>query len=73
MTDDSIKQFILNNFPSELISGLEHDDPQAIDRALRMLQLPPVKARDSTQGNPRSKDGVSSDSQIDIQKTDKNQ
>jgi|TARA_B100000315_G_C14385532_1_gene499479 hypothetical protein len=37
---DQIKSFIYKNMSSEMIAGLEYDDPKAIKRALKMFGIP---------------------------------
>lgn len=39
MTEESVKEFLKKNFPTDLLQALEYDDPKAIARALKLLGL----------------------------------
>ena len=39
MKPDDVKSFIYKNLPQELITGLEMDDPYAIQRCIKLIGL----------------------------------
>ena len=39
MNEEQIKSFLQKNLPSDTLQGLEHDDPKAIARTLKMLGI----------------------------------
>ncbi|MDD9952645.1 MAG: hypothetical protein OXT67_13885 [Zetaproteobacteria bacterium] len=41
ISDEAVKEFIYQNLPSEMIHGLEYDDPKTIKRVMKLLGLNP--------------------------------
>lgn len=49
MSEESIKAFIYNNFPADILRGLEYDDPKTISRVLKMLNIKEPKKEPAEQ------------------------
>lgn len=39
MSEDKIKNFLYKNLPTEMLNGLEYDDPKTIERTLKLLGI----------------------------------